>query len=62
LSSSRIVFEQACTFDIASAAANDDVMADGQHFVMVKEQSGQARVNIVLNWFDELKRLAPVAR
>jgi len=27
---------------------------------MVKDESGSGRLNIVLNWFEELKRLAPV--
>jgi hypothetical protein len=26
---------------------------------MVKDEVGAGRVNIVLNWFEELKRLAP---
>lgn len=34
---------------------NYTVMSDGDHFVMVKEQSG-VRFNVVLNWFEELRR------
>jgi hypothetical protein len=41
--------------------ANYDVTPDGQRFVMVKaserEEAGQ--INVVLNWFEELKRLVP---
>jgi hypothetical protein len=37
---------------------NYTVTADGDHFLMVKEQTG-VRFNVVLNWFEELKRLAP---
>jgi Tol biopolymer transport system component len=38
-----------------------DVTADGQRFLMVKEtdQASLAQINVVLNWFEELKRLAP---
>ena len=38
-----------------------DALPDGQTFVMVKERSaGDAptRINLVLNWFEEVKRLA----
>jgi len=42
-----------------------DVSPDGQHFLMLKaSEAGEAaptQINIVLNWFEELKRLAPVA-
>ena len=39
-----------------------DVLPDGQHFLMVeldREASRVTHVNIVLNWFEELKRLVP---
>ena len=39
-----------------------DVTADGQRFLMVKEgdqAAAPAQINVVLNWFEELKRLAP---
>ena len=39
-----------------------DVTPDGQHFLLVQagEQQAEAdRINIVLNWFEELKRLVP---
>jgi len=40
-----------------------DVSPDGQRFLMLKrpEQAGGApmQINVVLNWFEELKRLAP---
>jgi len=37
--------------------ANYDVTPDG-HFVMVKNDP--ARLNVVLNWFEELKRKVPI--
>ena len=38
-----------------------DVTRDGQRFLMVKEtpQASDMRINVVANWFEELKRLAP---
>jgi hypothetical protein len=39
-----------------------DVSADGQRFLMVKESeqaTALTQINVVLNWFEELKRLAP---
>jgi eukaryotic-like serine/threonine-protein kinase len=45
------------------AASNYDVSPDGQHFLMVKpseqEQSAPTQINVVLNWFEELKRRVP---
>jgi Tol biopolymer transport system component len=42
--------------------ANYDVTADGQRFLIVKNKNQEApnRINVVFNWFDELKRLAPL--
>ncbi len=38
-----------------------DISTDGQRFLMIKiEQQGEAQINVVLNWFEELKRLVPV--
>ena len=43
-----------------------DVSLDGQQFVMIKpgdtsnEASGANEAILVLNWFEELKRLVPV--
>ncbi len=37
-----------------------DVTADGQRFVMIKPgEQESASINVVLNWFEELKRLVP---
>ncbi len=57
--------EYLASTDISSApSSNYDVTSDGQRFVMVgslpQEESAQTRLNVVLNWFEELKRLAPV--
>jgi hypothetical protein len=39
-----------------------DVSADGERFVMVQtdQDSAANQIQVVLNWFEELKRLAPV--
>ena len=38
-----------------------DISADGQQFLMIKavEGSQSSQINVVLNWFEELKRLVP---
>jgi Tol biopolymer transport system component len=61
-SSPRMLFEQRYEFGAGQTTANYDVTADGQRFVMVKDQSGSSQLSIVLNWFVELARLAPPGR
>jgi len=38
-----------------------DISPDGKRFLMMKEETlqGQGQINVVLNWFEELKRLVP---
>jgi len=36
-----------------------DISPDGQRFLMVKLGQERAQINVVLNWFEELKRLVP---
>jgi Tol biopolymer transport system component len=36
-----------------------DVSPDGQRFLMIREAE-ETQINVVLNWFEELKRLVPV--
>jgi len=42
---------------------NYDISPDGQRFLMIKggetTAQGQGQINVVLNWFEELKRLVP---
>ncbi len=59
LSQPRQLFEQRYAF-LTITIPNYDVSPDGQRFVMVKDESGSGRLNVVLNWADELARLAPV--
>ena len=59
LSAPRVLFEQRYAFGAGITMANYDVTRDGQRFIMVKDESGAARLNIVLNWLSELTRMAP---
>lgn len=36
-----------------------DISPDGQRFLMIKTDEAPAHINVVLNWFEELKRLVP---
>ena len=62
LSTPRMLFEQRYAFGISVASANYDVSADGQRFLMLKDESGGSRLNLVLNWFEELKAKVPTAK
>jgi len=45
--------------------ANYDVSPDGQRFLMTKESeqsSSATQINVVLNWFEELKRRVPTEK
>ena len=42
-----------------------DITPDGQRFVMIKESEGQPTTDqliVVVNWFEELKRLVPTEK
>ena len=60
LSQPRVLFEQRYAFGAAQTVPNYDVSPDGSRFVMVKDDSASGRVNVVLNWLEELTRLVPV--
>ena len=54
----RLLFEGSYRDNFTGVTSNYDITADGQQFVMVKEE-GTSQINVVLNWFEELKRLVP---
>ena len=59
-----VLFEGSYSYGRVGVTSNYDVAADGQRFVMVKESSDAeerplTQINVVLNWFEELKRLVP---
>ncbi|MHC4560749.1 MAG: hypothetical protein ACYS80_26005, partial [Planctomycetota bacterium] len=53
----RLLFEG--HYEMALGSQNYDVSADGQKFLMVRteEELSPVRLQVVLNWFEELKRL-----
>ena len=59
LSPPHLLFEQRYAFGAGITIANYDVTRDGQRFIMVKDEAGAARLNVVLNWFEDLSRVAP---
>jgi hypothetical protein len=60
LSSPRVLFEQRYSFASSQTIASYAVSTDGQRFVMVRDVSDSGRLNLVTNWFEELRRLVPV--
>ena len=59
LSAPRLLFEQPYAYGQTITLPNYDVGPDGQRLLMVKDEPGSGRLNVVLNWLDELQRLAP---
>ena len=60
-STSRLLF-QGSYERTATISPEYDVTADGQRFLMVQpleQRSPPTEFNVVLNWFEELKRLVP---
>jgi serine/threonine-protein kinase len=56
----RLLFEGAYLYGRPSWAPNYDVSLDGERLLMIKEEPGTNQINVVLNWFEELKRLVPI--
>jgi hypothetical protein len=59
LSQPRLLFEQRYSFGGSSSIPNYDISPDGQGFVMIKEAPSANRLNVVFNWFEELKARVP---
>jgi len=56
----ELLFEGSYLYSLTNLSTNYDVAPDGQTFVMVQEaEVEQTQINVVLNWFEELKRLVP---
>ena len=57
-----MLFEERFEVDpFGQDSRNYDVTSDGQRFVMIhREENEESQLHIVLNWFQELRRLAPV--
>ncbi len=61
-SQERQLFDAAATGDVLHTRANVyDVMPDGQHFVvsLASPASSPPYFEVILNWFEELKRAGP---
>ena len=59
LSQPKLLFEGRYTYGQNLTTANYDVDPTGQRFLMVKDEAGGGRVNLVLNWFEDLTRRSP---
>jgi len=59
VSAPKMLFEARYAF-VGNTVPAYDVSADGQRFVVVKQESTANRLNVVLNWFSELKSRAPI--
>ncbi len=59
LSQPKVLFEGRYTYGQNLTTANYDVDPTGQRFLMIKDEAGGGRVNLVLNWFEELKARVP---
>ena len=57
--SRRLLFEG--DYEHFERRAEYDISPDGRRFLMIRTppESAPRQINIVLNWFDELKRLVP---
>ncbi len=59
----RVLFKGSyVTHSIPAGLQYYDISTDGKRFLMMKEgdiEQEQAQINVVLNWFEELKRLVP---
>ena len=54
----RLLFEGEA-YSIGPEGRRYDVDSEGRFLMMKKEQQGAAQINVVINWFEELKRLVP---
>ena len=62
----RMLFEGKVRTESGTTFANYDVSPDGQRFLMLKPaeqaQAAPTQINVVLNWFEELKRRVPTRK
>ncbi len=62
---SKLLFEGLYQLSATPAARNYDVSPDGQRFLMLKadeQERSASQINVVLNWFEELKRRVPAGK
>jgi Tol biopolymer transport system component/predicted Ser/Thr protein kinase len=59
----RMLFEG--QYEGGGSLANYDISPDGQRFLMIKtneQESAPTQINVVLNWFEELKQKVPAGK
>jgi len=47
---------------LTASTPNYDISADGQRFLMLQAAEQSAQINVVLNWFEELKQKVPTGK
>ena len=60
--SREVVFTDSGSFWRGDSRTHYDIHPDGQRFLMMNMQGSEGtrpRINVVLNWFEELERLVP---
>ncbi len=55
----EVVFERSINLGVQVGLPGYDVSEDGQRFYMVEFERFPTRMNVVLNWHQELERLVP---
>jgi serine/threonine-protein kinase len=55
----QLLFEGTFIIRVFDWASNYDISRDDEEFIMVRQEEAQTQINVVLNWFEELKRLVP---
>ena len=60
----RLLFEGHYEAGMYTFQPNYDVAPDGQRFLMIREteQKSGTQINVVLNWFEELKQKVPTGK
>ena len=59
----KLLFEGSFAIDpVGGDAINYDVTADGQRFVMIREDERSRKLHVVVNWLEELERLVPTEK
>ena len=61
----RLLFEGDYRVTAGRGIADYDAAPDGQRFLMIQEggkESAPTQINVVLNWFEELKKRVPSGR
>jgi Tol biopolymer transport system component len=60
----RVLFEGNYEFSLVGTGRNYDISTDGKRFLMIKpaneQRTAAPTINLVINWFEELRRRVPV--